>query len=346
MSRHIEERLDRFGANIVMVPKSENLSLSYGGVTVGGVNYTIEEFDENRLGVLREIKNAQNIGIIAPKVLGPVEIKGKQVLIMGVDPESEFPLKTWWHFEGEPPSKATDLAVGSEAAKALGLAIGDSVPLDGKDFVVTALLQPTGAAEDAIVIGELHAIQDVLGKPGKISLVEISAFCRGCPITEMALQIAEKFPNARVNALKQAMMSKMQSVDMFKSFSYGVAALVIFIGSLLVFVTMMGSVNERTREIGIFRAIGFRRGHVMQIILIEAIFIGFLAGLIGFGVGKGLAWIVLPFVIPGSSLSLSGLNGTLGVIALLLGVSLSLLASLYPALKASKLDPTTALRAI
>ena len=38
MSRDIEERLDRFGANIVMVPKSENLSLSYGGVTVGGVN--------------------------------------------------------------------------------------------------------------------------------------------------------------------------------------------------------------------------------------------------------------------------------------------------------------------
>jgi len=147
-----------------------------------------------------------------------------------------------------------------------------------------------------------------------------------------------------VNALKQAMMSKMQSIDMFKSFSYGVAALVIFIGSLLVFVTMMGSVNERTREIGIFRAIGFRRGHVMQIIMTEAIFIGFLAGLLGFGVGKSLAWIVMPFVIPGSSLS--GLNGTLGVVALLLGVSLSLLASLYPALKASKLDPTTALRAI
>ena len=59
------------------------------------------------------------------------------------------------------------------------------------------------------------------------------------------------------------------SIEMFKSFSYGIAALVIFIGSLLVFVTMMGSVNERTREIGIFRAIGFRRGHVMQIILLE-----------------------------------------------------------------------------
>ncbi|MDD5723922.1 MAG: ABC transporter permease [Syntrophales bacterium] len=344
MSRDIEERLDRFGANIVMVPKSENLSLSYGGVTVGGVNYTIEEFDENRLGALREIENAENIGIIAPKVLGPVEIRGKQVLLMGIDPESELPLKTWWHFEGVPPSHSTDLAVGSEAAKALGLAIGDSVMLGGKNFVVTAILQPTGAAEDGIVIGELHAIQGVLEKPGKISLVEISAFCNGCPITEMALQIAEKFPNARVNALKQAMMSKMQSIDMFKSFSYGVAALVIFIGSLLVFVTMMGSVNERTREIGIFRAIGFRRGHVMRIIMIEAIFIGFLAGLLGFGVGRGLAWIVIPFVIPGSSLS--GLSGTLGVVALLLGVSLSLLASLYPALKASKLDPTTALRAI
>src|SRR5210317_1822390 len=71
MSRDIEERLNQFGANIVMTPRSENLSLSYGGISVGGVNYTVTEFDEARIPEIRKIKNYKNLGIIAPKVLGP-----------------------------------------------------------------------------------------------------------------------------------------------------------------------------------------------------------------------------------------------------------------------------------
>jgi len=136
----------------------------------------------------------------------------------------------------------------------------------------------------------------------------------------------------------------MQSIDMFKSFSYGIAVLVIFIGSLLVFVTMMGSVNERTREIGIFRAIGFRRGHVMQIILLEAMVVGLIGGLLGFVGGNGISWAVMPLVIKNGTFA--GFNYNLGGISLLLAVSLSLLASLYPAQKASKLDPSEALRAL
>ena len=48
MSRGIEERLNQFGANIVMTPRNENLSLSYGGINVGGVNYKVREFDEKK----------------------------------------------------------------------------------------------------------------------------------------------------------------------------------------------------------------------------------------------------------------------------------------------------------
>jgi putative ABC transport system permease protein len=344
MTQDIEDRLDQFGANIVMMPRSENLNLSYGGITVGGVNYTMNEFDEAEIAAIRTIPNNKNLGTIAPKVLGGVQVQGKNVLLMGVNFEAELPLKTWWHLVGKAPTAADEVIVGSEAAASLQLAVGDTLSLAGRKFTVSALLQPTGAAEDSIVIGELHAIQQVLGKQGKISMVEIAAFCRDCPITEMVLQIAEKFPDAKVTALKQAVMSKMQSIEMFKSFSYGIAALVIFIGSLLVFVTMMGSVNERTREIGIFRAIGFRRGHVMQIILLEAIVVGLVGGLLGFVSGNTIAWAVLPFVVQGGAFA--GINVSLGLVAVLLAISLSLLASLYPAHKGSKLDPSDALRAL
>ncbi len=344
MASDIEERLNRFGANIVMVPRNDNLSLSYGGITVGGVSYTMKELDEADLPKIRKIKNSMNIGIIAPKVLGIKKIKGKEALLMGADIEAELTLKTWWQYAGTLANSKKELILGSEAAKTLALAIGDIVELGDSQLTVAAILQSTGGQEDGIVIGDLHEIQRILGKEGKISLVEIAAFCRGCPISEMTLQIAEKFPNARVTALKQAVMAKMQSIELVKSFSYGIAGLVIFIGSLLVFVTMMGSVNERTREIGIFRAIGFRQGHVMQIMLLEAIVVGLIGGVLGYIIGSFIAWGVIPYVIKGGTFS--GPDFPLGGISIILAVSLSLLASLYPAHKASRLDPSAALRAL
>jgi putative ABC transport system permease protein len=343
MSRDIEDRLDQFGANIVMVPKSDNLSLSYGGISVGGVSYETVDFDEASIGRIREIQNSKNLGAVVPKILGSTEVNGRKVLLMGTNFNDELLLKTWWQFKGDVPGEY-ELMVGSEAAETLGLKIGDQLSMQGHEFKVAAILMATGGSEDGVIIANMHEAQQVLGREGRVSMVEISAFCRGCPISDMVLQIAEKFPEGKVTALKQAVMSKMQSIEMFKSFSYGIAVLVVFIGSLLVFITMMGSVNERIREIGIFRAIGFRRGHVMQIILLEAMVVGFVGGVLGFVGGSGVAWLVMPMVIKDGAFA--GINMSLGGVSLLLAVSLSLLASLYPALKASRLDPSEALRAL
>ena len=344
MTAQIEERLNKFGANIVMVPKTENLSLNYGGIDVGGVSYEVREFSEQSLEKIHTIENAKNLGVVAPKVLGPVEIKGKRVLLMGVVFKDELNLKTWWQKTGQFPQKEDELLMGATVASVLAVQPGDRLAVGNRSFSVSGLLMPTGGAEDNAVIAGMNTAQSVLGKEGKISMVEIAAFCRGCPITEMTLQIAEKFPNARVTAMKQAVMSKMQSIEMFKSFSLGVSILVIGIGALLVMVTMMGSVNERTREIGIFRAIGFRQSHVMQIILLEALILGVVGGVAGFALGNMTAWGLIPMVIEDGVFS--GINLTLGALSLLMAAALSLLASLYPAFKAGKMDPSDALRAL
>ncbi|MFH2090772.1 MAG: FtsX-like permease family protein [Pseudomonadota bacterium] len=345
MTRDIEERLNQFGANIVMVPKSDNLSLNYGGVNVGGVNYNVKELDSERLADIWTIKNSKNLSIVAPKVLGPIVVKEKTVLLMGVVFQEELALKTWWQKDGGTfPEQNDQVILGSQVAALLGFKAGDVIHLAGRPFSVATVLKPTGAAEDDAIIAELAISQTLLGKEGKLSMVEISAFCQGCPISEMTLQIAEKFPNAKVTAMKQAVMSKMQSIDMFKSFSLGVSIIVILIGSLLVLVTMMGSVNERTREIGIFRAIGFRRGHVMQIILLEALILGVVGGVLGFVLGNLTAFTLIPLVMKDGVFA--GINMDLGLISILMAVALSLLASLYPAFKASNMDPSEALRAL
>jgi putative ABC transport system permease protein len=161
----------------------------------------------------------------------------------------------------------------------------------------------------------------------------------------MVTQIAEKLPDAKVSAIQQVVEGRLKTLDQFKRFSYAMAGVVVFIGSLIVFVTMMGSVNERTTEIGVFRAIGFRKSHIMRIILLEAALVSLLAGFLGYAVGMGGAKLALPFMAESKNAHLiwdtTVAFGSIGL-ALMLGV----LASLYPALHASKMDPTEALRAL
>jgi putative ABC transport system permease protein len=291
------------------------------------------------------IKNSQNVSAVAPKVLGGVEINLHQVLLVGVQFDKELKLKQWWKVFGAAPKADHELLLGSEAAHVLNVMTGDTLTIKGEKFTVTGVLDQTGSQDDSLVFANLGVAQRLLGKEGRINLVEVAALCSGCPIGDMVLQIAEKLPDAKVSAIQQVVEGRLKALDQFRRFSYAMAGVVVFIGSLIVFVTMMGSVNERTTEIGVFRAIGFRRSHIMRIILLEAAVVGLLAGFLGYGAGMGGARLALPFMAEGKQVALVWDSlvafGSLG-----LSLTLALAASLYPALHASKMDPTEALRAL
>ena len=238
-----------------------------------------------------------------------------------------------------------DLLVGSSAAHHLNLREGQSVDIQGQTFRVRGVLEETGSQDDSLIFGDLARVQKTLGKPNQLSLIEVAAFCNSCPIDEMVKQISEVLPGAKVTAVKQAVESRMETVRHFKRFSVGISAVVLLIGSLIVFTTMMASVNERTREIGIFRAIGFRRRHIIQVILLEAFLVSFLAGGVGYLAGVGSSILVLPFFLQVQELKM-GWDVVMAVRAIGISVALGLVASIYPALRAAKLDPAEALRAI
>jgi len=109
-------------------------------------------------------------------------------------------------------------------------------------------------------------------------------------------------------------------------------------------VTMLGSVRERTAEIGIFRAIGFRRSHVIRVVLLEAGILSALAGISGYLAGFALTRSALPFLVERSSGA--AFNPGLAIGALVLAVLMGLASSVYPALLAARIDPTEALRAL
>jgi putative ABC transport system permease protein len=345
LSGDIAQKMDEFGANILITPRSNDLSMSYGGITLGGVSFDQREIREEDLARIATIKNSKNISTISPKVLGGVRVEGKELLLVGVNFEAELKMKQWWQIFGEAPKNESEVLLGSDAANALNVMTGDAVAIKGEKFKVSGILEQTGSQDDSLIFASLKKAQTLLGKEGKITLVEVAALCSGCPIAHMVTQIAEKLPDAKVSAIQQVVEGRLKALDQFRRFSYAMAGVVVFIGSLIVFVTMMGSVNERTNEIGVFRAIGFRRSHIMRIILLEAALVSLLAGFLGYAAGMGGAKLALPFMAESRNAVLAW-DTTVALGSIGLALTLGLLASLYPALHASKMDPAEALRAL
>jgi putative ABC transport system permease protein len=339
-----QNNLETYGANIIVAPRTDGLSLTYGGVTVAGVSVGAEDIRQSDLARIATIANRRNIATIAPELLGAVSVGGRPGLLMGVQPENEFDLKKWWSVDGRPPRNGPELVAGSAAAAALKLRTGATVSVDGRPFTVTGILRPTGSQDDDLLITELATAQGVLDKPGRVSMIQIAALCSDCPVEKIVAQLGGVLPGTRVTAMQDKVKNRMHAIDQFRAFSWLVAGVIIGIEALVVFVTMMGSVNERTREIGIFRALGFRRLHVTGLILIEAAVASLLAGALGYLAGMGVSYALLP-LLAGDGVSVTWAPAlALGAVGL--AVLVGAVASLYPALRASRMDPTVALRAL
>src|SRR4030095_14783649 len=112
IKEEIGTQLDQLGANIVIVPQSNNLSLDYGGVSVSSVSFDVQQLaDEDARHVL-DIPYRNRLSFISPKLLGAVNIEGKEVLLAGVDFDNELKLKRWWQIVGETPVGEDEVLVG------------------------------------------------------------------------------------------------------------------------------------------------------------------------------------------------------------------------------------------
>ncbi len=290
----IATTLDEFGANILIVPQANDLSVSYGGITVASAAFDVGELSLADLDAIRTIKNWENISVISPKLLGAVQLQGRTILLAGVRFIDELFMKSWWHIDGNLPVSDHDVLVGSRLASELGLQLGQVLDIRGSSFLIVGILSENGSQDDDILFIDLQTAQTLLDKPGAITLAEVAALCTACPIEDMVAQISGALPQARVSALREAVTLRMQTTNQLAGFGMVVSVVVALIGTLVVLMTMLGSVAERKHEIGLFRALGFRQRHIAQIILSEAAFVSLIGGLIGWALGVLSAFVLVP----------------------------------------------------
>ncbi|MEW5784613.1 MAG: ABC transporter permease [Bacillota bacterium] len=351
-------QIDEFGANLVVVPRNEGLELSHGGTPISRLSIDLKQLTETDLLNIEQIPDRNSINIISPKMIAAVEANHQQVLLVGVIPAKEFLMKPWFAFaptdDPEAGQRIVDpvhfelpddaLLAGAAAAEALAIQPGDTVPINGREFKVAGVFQRIGSTEDGLLYANLPVVQSLLGRPGELSMVELSAYCNACPIDQIAAQLTAALPNGRVTALGQAALMRGETIDRFALFAALLAGAALIAAALLVLTIMTASVNERTREIGIFRVLGFRRTHVMQIILMEAGIGGFLGGLTGCIAGNLIA-VTAGFYLAGITTA-APWQPALILPAAFAAALLAAAAGIYPAVRAAKLDPVAALRFI
>ena len=371
IQEEIGTQLDRFGANIVIVPQSNSLALDYGGVSVPGVTFDAHQLTNEDVARIRQIPYHKRLSVIAPKVLSAAQVEGQQVLLAGVDFKNELKLRQWWRITGKTPETDSDVLVGYEVARALSLIesagqtskaraeggahhsapdetpfkiVKNEVQLFGSSHQVTGVIAATGGPEDRMIFGDLSDVQKLAGKPDQVNVIEVSALCKGCPVEDIVAQIREKLPHAKVSAIQQAVKARTEMVGRLTRFSAAVAMVVLIIGALMIFTTMMGAVVERTKEIGVLRAIGFRRTHIIRGLILEVAAVSTAGGLVGRAGGLGASWLVLPYFSEGGVGR--EVNPTLFIAALFGALVIGTLSSIYPAVRAARLDPSEAVRYI
>lgn len=337
----MEEKLTAFGANILIVPRSETLSVSYGGFSLGDLDFgsemlVVDEVDR----AIDSVELRKNISVVAPKLIHAGRLNGAPVGVIGVRWDREKALKGYWAVDGSYPESRNEVLAGAKLAEQQGLRPGDTTSLDGRDVRVTGVLMPTGSDDDSVLFAALPFVGELADTPGRATFVEVAALCSGCPIQDIVDQLAEVLPGTEVTAMQQVVKQRMYSIRFVERLAFGVSSVILLIACASVGLSMLSSVNERVREIGLLRSLGFSRQGVFTVFCFEALLIGLTAGLAGYLLGLGASAKILSLLDMGGTASFSGAELGLSALSAALVAAVS---SVPPALKAASVEPSKAL---
>ena len=261
----------------------------------------------------------------------------------------EYGSYLWEHLrliDGHLPANDVDpdIVIGSLAAELLHKKVGDALEVEGRQFLVTGIYESSAVVENGALLMTLTLAQQITDKPGKVNVlnIKLDEHSSDSVIDEFKTKVHATLPGY-VAITSGELVRKNAVVRISKAMSNATTLIASLVGALVVFNTMLMSINERTREIGVLLALGWQRHTIVKLIVSESVVLslaGGLAGiLIGIGIAVGLEHVELMRGKIEAAFSAPFLIEVLG-----LSVVLGVAGGLYPALKAARLMPSQALR--
>jgi putative ABC transport system permease protein len=331
-----------FERSFMAIYRSKGIDLVV--VHAGSSNQLSSSLDVRLADRLRQI---DGVADVAPTLVDTVAFEDKNlasVLVDGWEPESLL-------FRGIRILSGRTLARNDDRSALLGRVLalnldkkaGDSLDISGEKFQVVGIFESDSLFENGAVIVPIKTLQKMMGREGQATGLVIAANSSDrAAIDALRRRIEATVPGVAATPARDYVVADTQ-IRLAKGMAWTTAVVAMILGAVGMLNTMLMSIFERTREIGILRSVGWRRSRVLALILGEALAIALAGTVLGSILAVlGLRAMMLSptargFIEPNIPPDVLG-------IALLMGVGLSLLGGLYPAARAASLEPTEALR--
>lgn len=356
--RQIEGQIERMGTNVLTIRPGQSM---FGGVSrEGGVNLTVEDAQALRIG-------APGMLTVAP------EVSSRQQVAYGRYNSNNSIVGTWPEYfdiynhdmtfgrrfnEGEVQGRRRVAVLGYNLPEKLSsppeLLIGKTVQIGGQSFEVVGIMAEKGAAawvrpDDNVYVPISTAMYRLFG--GRDRLSSIYTATPGPDQNDAAIGEIDRIMRRehRIRPGEDADFSIQNASDLLstfnetsKTFTYllaGIAGISLLVGGIGIMNIMLVSVTERTREIGVRKALGATRKAILMQFLVEALVLCTLGGAIGIGVGYGAAIMVQRLTDWETFVAIEAV-----ITALFFSAGIGLFFGIWPAQRAAKLHPIEALR--
>jgi ABC-type antimicrobial peptide transport system permease subunit len=266
--------------------------------------------------------------------------KMPMLIVYGYHPR-EFAIRRYRIIEGEPLTGRHQVIVGRMAAEQSGLEVGDTLRMLESNFRVVGIYETGTAFEDAGVVIGLREAQSVTGKPRQVQFYLISL--RNPDQAETVKEeLKAAFPDIDFS-LSSELGESTSDFRVMQDMADQLSIIAVFIGGVGMLNTMLMSVLERTREIGVLRSLGWRRRKVLGMILQESLVLGAVGGVCGIPLGLGLGGLIGLAGIWGGAME-PIYTSELFVQAIVVAAIAGVVGGLYPAWRATRMRPVEALR--
>jgi putative ABC transport system permease protein len=220
-------------------------------------------------------------------------------------------------------------------ANATGIHAGDKLPMINRSFTVVGIIR---AGAGGRLYARLPDVQEAIGTPDRASFFLVKGRS-ALEADKLAQALQVRFPGHKITPVAQVSKMMQDNATGLKQFKQALTGMAVVISFLVVLLAMYTTIIERTREIGILRAIGASQTKVVQLVINESALICLAGVLVGMGLALTGRWL-LPHVFPTLTVQLTR---EWALIASALGLAGGLLGSFYPAVKAARMDPVQAL---
>src|SRR5271157_763749 len=275
-----------------------------------------------------------------------LSIENAQMIMVSAREWGGFSWNNLKLISGRMPRDAAEPAVilGRTAADVLKKRVGDKIQIEASELSVVGIVDGNAWVENGSVILALPIFQEITGNQHKINVIDI----RVTPSTSakdvelLCEEINRLVPEGRA-VLAGENISKSEAYRIVQAMSWGTSLLAVLVGVLGVMNTMLMTVFERTQEICVLLALGWRRGRIIRMVLWESALLGLLGGVAGVLIGTagvrvlGMTPAIRGLLEPDLSMSLLA-------ISVAIAVAVGVISGLYPAWRSSRLVPSRALQ--